>query len=113
MPFKIDHLTSDPHQRHTILFAQSQIDLDLRYHPTIEMWAIDLTYKSRAIYGVKLSLGVAHVRSYNWPFDVAVVDSSGSGIDPFSIDDFESGRCVIYMLDAADMELIRGVPVAI
>jgi hypothetical protein len=47
----------------------------------------------------------------NQPFDFVCVDLSGNGIDPFKRQDFSSGRCEIYMLEAADMEQIRGAAV--
>jgi len=49
--------------------------------------------------------------SQNQPFDFICIDRSGNGIDPFTRQDFSGGRCNIYMLEAADMEQLRGVEV--
>ncbi len=87
------------------------IVLNLRYHPTVEMWVIDIEYKEARVLGLKLSLGVLHMQSKNLPFDFVIIDRSGTGLDPIRLDDFATDRCILYMLDADDMEVVRGAPV--
>lgn len=111
MGIQIENITDEPHQRHTILFEESEIVLNLRYHPTVEMWVIDVEYKTARVLGLKLSLGVLHMRSKNLPFDFVIIDQSGTDLDPIRLDDFATGRCSLYMLDADDMEVVRGAPV--
>lgn len=113
MPVRIDNIDDDPHQRHTILFGESEVVLSLRFHPTVEIWTIDVTYGGRQAMGYKLSVGVLHMRSRNFPFDFIVADNTGQGLDPLRLDDFVTGRCSLYMLDASDMEAIRGQPVPV
>jgi hypothetical protein len=72
----------------------------------------DAEFGDNQVYGLKLSVGVLHMLSQNQPFDFICIDRSGNGIDPFQRQDFSGGRCNIYMLEAADMELIRGIEVA-
>lgn len=105
------NIDSDAHQRHTILFEESEIVLSLRYHPTVEMWTIDVTYQGVQALGYKLSVGVLHMHSRNFPFDFVANDNTGQGLDPVRRDDFETGRCSLYMLEAAEMEALRGAPV--
>jgi len=71
----------------------------------------DAEFGNNQVYGLKLSVGVLHMLSQNQPFDFICIDRSGNGIDPFQGQDFSGGRCNIYMLEAADMELIRGAAV--
>jgi len=111
MPLQITDIDGDAHQRHTILLDDSEVVLSLRFHPTVEMWVTDVEYGGRKVSGVKLSVGVMHMRSQNFPFDIVVTDNTGQGLDPLRLDDFESGRCSLYVLNAADMEVIRGQPV--
>lgn len=108
---QIENIDGAPHQRHTIIMGESEVDLSIRFLPTVEMWILDVTYGDRSAYGFKLSVGVLHMESQNFPFDFIVEDSSGSGLDPFKIDDFESDRCRLYMLDADEMEIWRNAPV--
>ena len=113
MPIRIQNITDQPHQRHTIIIDESEVELSLRFHPTIQMWVIDVEYAGRVASGFKLSLSVLHMESQNFPFDFVVDDTSGTGLDPFRLDDFATGRCRLYMLDAADMEDWRGAPVPV
>ena len=108
---QVENITDEPHQTHTILFDESEIALTLRFYPTVQMWCFDATYKDSIVSGMKLSVGVLHMRSRNLPFDFAVIDTLGAILDPFRLDDFSTGRCELYMLDADDMALIRATPV--
>jgi hypothetical protein len=108
---QIENITDEPHQRHTIVFEESEIALELRFLPVVEMWFVNVEYKGVVASGYKLSADVLHMRSRNFPFDFTVLDLSNSGIDPFRIDDFSSGRCGLYLVESADMEAIRGAPV--
>lgn len=108
---KIENFTDDTYQRHVILFEESEIRLDLRYHPTIEQWTADVVYKDKGVYGLKLSVGVLHMRSRNLPLDFWVTANAGTGLDPFRRDDFSTGRCTLYMFETADMETVRDASV--
>lgn len=107
----IDNLTGDPAQLHSIKFGDKIITLVIRYLPMSEIWVATVTYNDRTISGVKLSLGVLHFRSKNFPFDFVVDDESGLSIDPSFLDDFSSKRCKLYLLESHEMEQIRGYPV--
>jgi hypothetical protein len=109
----IDDITDETIQRHIIQFEQDEIVFVLRFHPFTEMWTFDLTYKDKSANGVKLAVGVLHIRSENFPFDFVVSDESGTGLDPFRSFDFSEGRNILYILDAADMAGIRGTTVQI
>lgn len=110
---QIDNITDETIQKHVIQFEDDEIDFLLRFHPFTQIWAFDLTFKDKSVYGVKLSLGVLHIRSENFAFDFAVSDESGTGLDPFRASDFSEGRCILYMLEAADMVEVRGTAVKI
>jgi len=110
---QIQNITDETNQRHLVVFEQSEIALVLRYHPTVEMWAFDVEYKNRRSNGYKLAAGPLHIRSRNYPFDFVVIDETGQGLDPLRRDDFSTGRCSLYLLEAADMEAIRGAAVEI
>ena len=110
---EITNITGDPSQRHIILLDGNEIIFDLRFYPTIQQWFFDVEFISESVKGVKLSVGVLHINNTNLPFDFVVFDLSASGIDPFKVDDFEAGRCKLYIIDPAEMETFRGVPVEI
>ena len=108
---RLDNITADAHQRHTIVFEESEIELVLRFHPTVSIWTFDATYKGTQVLGRKLSVGVPHMVSRNMPFDFLVSANAGTDLDPLRLDDFSIGRCTLYMLQADDMEVLRGAPV--
>ena len=113
MPKQILNVSDETHQRHVILFEESEITMVLRYLPTVEMWVLDATYRGTALSGYRLVLNTLHMRSRNMPFDFIVLDNSGTGLDPYRRDDFSTGRCALYLLTADDMESVRGQPVAL
>jgi len=108
---RLQNLTAEPIQRHTILFEKDEITFVLRFYPRTQVWLFDVEFGDKQVYGLKLSVGVLHMLSQNQPFDFICVDKSGNGIDPFTRTDFSGGRCEIYLLGAADMVQIRGVEV--
>lgn len=111
MPRLLRSIGNEAHQRHTIIFNESEIILTLRFLAPVEQWFFDAEYEGNAVYGIKLSCGVLHMVSQNQPFDFAVTDNSGEGIDPFRLDDFADGRCSLYLLTPDEMFDIRGVEV--
>lgn len=109
----LTNITSDIHQQHTIVLENYEVVLVLRFYGTISMWCMDVTYRSIEAKGIRLSLGVLHLSSYNFPFDFVVQDKSLIGIDPCSIDDFATGRILIHMLTPEELIEIRGYEVEI
>lgn len=109
----IQNIDADAIQRHTILLEGNEIYLTLRFYPRCTMWCMDVEYGEKEAKGIKLSTGVLHLSSKNFPFDFIVQDLSGNGIDPFKKTDFFDERCSIVMLEPTEMEAYRGVPVAI
>jgi hypothetical protein len=114
----INNITSDFIQSHTIEFTRGLIELTLKYERSVQMWKVDVLYTRNDdsipqpyIYGVKLALSTTHFKHRNWPFDFAVVDTTGNGVDPYRADDFETGRCELYLITPAEMIKIRGVDV--
>lgn len=105
---RVQNITSEPIQRHTIVFEESEIILTLRFYPRTQIWCFDAEYKEWAVHGIKISVGVPHIISQLQPFDFACIDRSNNGIDPFQVGDFSSGRCGLYMLETADMVDVRG-----
>ena len=105
---QIENITGEALQRHTIITDGGDVVLILRYYGITESWFMDLTYKNESINGVRLSLAVQHIDAKSWPFDFIVIDLSGREVGPFQLTDFEDDRCQLYMLEASELEEIRG-----
>lgn len=110
---KILNIGSETNQRHTILFEGGEITLVLKFLPVVGIWTFDVEWKSAQILNIKLSVGVQHINNYNLPFDFVCEDTTGSGLDPTLRDDFQTGRTVLYMLEAQDLVELRGYEVEI
>lgn len=95
MILQIENITAEPNQRHTIELEGGNVTLVLRYHPQIEQWTMDVERNEKAIYGARLAVGTRHIQSRNMGVDFVVV--AEGDIDPFQIDDFETGRCALLM----------------
>ena len=104
---RVENITDEAIQRHTIIFDESEIVLTLRFFPKNDFWSMSVEYNDYQVFGIKLSVGVLHITSGNMPFDFTVTDNSGNGIDPFRRTDFSSGRCSLYMFEREDMVEIR------
>jgi len=66
---RLQNITSEPIQRHTILFEKSEINLlHLRFYPRTQIWMFDAEFGDKKVYGLKLSVGVLHMISQNQPF---------------------------------------------
>lgn len=114
----INNITADASQRHFLEFDRGSIELELIFETAVQMWKMNVTYTragdtsaQRPIYGVKLANATTHFKHRNWPFDFAVVDTSGNGVDPFRLDDFSTGRSELYFVTPTEMISIRGVDV--
>jgi hypothetical protein len=110
---QILNIDSTAHQRHTLLFDEFEITVELRFLSPVQIWTMNIDYKGWSIKGIKLSCGVLHIRGANQPFDFVCVDNLGIGQDPFRITDFEDDRCSIFLLEPGDMLNIRGISVQI
>jgi hypothetical protein len=107
---RIQNITNEPIQRHTIVFEESEITLTLRFLAGVQSWFFDVEFNGKSVYGVRLACGVLHIESSNFPFDFFIPPAQ---IDAFRATDFSDGRLNLIMLEADDMEAIRGAPVPI
>lgn len=105
---RIENIGNEGLQSQVIPLPNGDAVLTIRFLSPVQIWTMDVTYNEKAIYGVKLSCGVLHMRSKNLPFDFIVEDTSSAGLDPFQIEDFSSGRTILYLVEAEEMEEIRG-----
>ena len=111
MALQIENITDEAYQEHILVFEESIIELTLRFYPTTQIWCFDAAYKEKSVNGIKLSAGVLHMRSRNFPFDFVV--STSEGIDPYRINDFSERRCELYLVTREEMETVRNAPVQI
>ena len=110
---KLSGITNDPIQKYSFSVGDNEVSIRLRFLSVVESWVMDVEYNGKRINGVLMSLGVLHLKSYNFPFDFILNDTQGLGLDAFRIDDFSSERVELYILESEELVEIRGYEVAI
>lgn len=90
-------ISADPIQQIRIKIPTGDVQLTLKYYATCGFWAVDAIRNGLGVYGVNLCLGVKHIASSLLDIDFVVIDNSNLGLDPFKLDDFESGRCSLLV----------------
>lgn len=99
---QIPNLSNSANQQVSILLAdKTLVTLTLVFRPRIQRWTFNVSYNnnSKVANGFMLCTHPNILRAYRgtWPFGLAVTSTDGA--DPFRIDDFVSGRIVLFVLD--------------
>ena len=111
MARRLQEITDEPIQDHTLQAEGLTADITLRYIPQVGAWFADVDCAGKRRAGVRLAVGVLHMESANMPVDLVVRDTSGLGLDPTNRDDFSTRRCELYVLMPDEVETVRGAPV--
>ncbi len=101
-------LTEDIHQSNLIPFEDDYITLEMKF--VENCWFANVSFKDKAINGIRLVSGVLLCTGVNFPFDM-VIDSKGLDLDAFSIDSFTQDIFDLLLLDRSEAESLRGYPV--
>ena len=94
---EIKSINSTPDQELKIKLPGANVTMRLRFHSVAEIWTVDVSRNGKQANGISLNVGGSHTASAMMNFDILVFDNSGMGIDPFKLDDFESGRCSLVI----------------
>jgi hypothetical protein len=101
--FQLTTLTIQPNQLITTPLSDgSTAQLQFIYRPAIQRWSVDIAYGTFSAKGLILSTHPNLLRIWRnvIPFGLQVVTVDGT--DPFRLDDFSTGRVVIYILDGTN-----------
>ncbi len=100
----VDNLTNAADQL-TILILEdgTTVSLELLYNGVTQRWIANVTYGTTTINGLGLCCHPNILRQWRniLPFGLSVVTADQT--DPFNINDFSSGRVLLYLLTAADV----------
>jgi len=69
------------------------------------MWFIDIQYNTKTINGLRVCANINLLNSWKkvLPFGLSVFVRDGNKTDPFLIDDFSTGRAILYLLSQEDL----------
>lgn len=97
-------------QNFSIDLDGKKLDLNIVFN-NLGSWFLNLEFNQEKVYSVKLSIGVFHLESNNFPFDFIVADE-GDGLDPYKVDDFLQ-RCKLYLVEKSEVEAIKGTEIEV
>ena len=109
----LNHLTNDPQQQANLTgLPGSQIVLTLRFMPRIQRWIMGVVWNGKSIQGIGVTTSLNMLRQYRniIPFGIACV--ADSGLDPYTVNDFQNQAANLYLLDSDDVAAIEAALVA-
>lgn len=106
---QITSILATPDQNfQTSLADSSIIRFELFFRPRIPAFFVNISWGSFAINGLKLCNHINILWQFrNLPFGLTI--NLDDGTEPYLIDDFSTGRAQFYVLEQADLALLKGI----
>ena len=105
---KITSITSRAKQRMALVLDNNEtVDFTLYYLPRQQGWFYNFTYKDLTVNCSKVVLTPNSLRQFRKiiPFGLSFV--ADGYVEPFSIDDFSTGRVVMYVLNSDEVKQVE------
>ena len=106
----ITSITNEPKQNFTLRLDNNQsARMKLYFFESQKSWYYDIEYNGKENNGNKVVLtfnAIRHLRKI-FPFGISFV--SVSNAEPFSLDAFTSGQCMMLLLNADDVQEIEDI----
>ena len=85
----------------------TSVSMELIFNGTTERWTANITYGAVTINGLGLCCHPNILRQWMniLPFGLSVVTADQT--DPFNVNDFSTGRALLYVLDASDVAYVE------
>lgn len=97
-------------QKFSIDLDRKKLEINIIFN-SLGVWFLNFVFNQEKVYSVKLTIGVFHLESNNFPFDFIVADE-GDGLDPYKSDDFLQ-RCKLYLVEKSEVEAIKGTEIEV
>lgn len=105
---QITSITSEPRQRMTLVLENNEtVDFLLYYLPRQQGWFYDFTYNNLTCKGSKVTLSPNALRQFKRIIPFGIAFMTDDYVEPFSIDDFSSGRVSMYILNDDEVKQIE------
>lgn len=102
-------LSDARNQKISIDLDGKKLDLNIVFN-NLGSWFLNLEFNQEKVYSLKLTIGVFHLESNNFPFDFIVIGEGG--LDPYKVDDFLT-RCKLYLVEKLEIEAIKGTEIEV
>lgn len=105
---QIKSITSQPKQRMTLVLENNETcDFYLFYLPRQQSWFYNFSYGDLTVNGSRVVLTPNALRQFKNIIPFGIAFTSESLIEPFAIDDFESGRVNMYVLNNDEIKQVE------
>jgi hypothetical protein len=107
---QLTNLTNGPKQAFNLVGEEGQIiPMTLTYLPRIGSWKFSLSWNGTEIDGALLTCSPNILRNYRNVFSFGILCGSTDGFEPKYLNDFQSGRVLIYLLNRADVAEVESL----
>ena len=98
---QVSNLDSDAKQNTAVVLADgTAVVLAFAFRAATQRWKVDVTYNGKTYAGLGLCLHPNLLRGFRGVLPFGIFCSSIDGLDPYSVDDFSTGRVSVYILDS-------------
>lgn len=105
---QITSITSEPKQRMTLVLENNEtVDFLLYYLPRQQGWFYNFTYNNLTCNGSRVTLSPNALRQFKRIIPFGIAFMTDDLVEPFSIDDFSSGRVSMYVLNDDEVKQIE------
>lgn len=97
---RLSTLNRQPQQEISYITDSSEkITFLFRFLPTQQSWVVDVTSDKFNVYGLRLCCSPNILDKWNKILDFGVSVTTDDGLDPFRIEDFETGYCYVCIIN--------------
>lgn len=106
--FQLTGVTSDPDQTFTTALSDgSKVTIRLVYRSRIQKFFVDVTWGSWTANSLRVCNVPNILEQWTNVLPFGILCTVADGLEPFLANDFVSGRCGLYILEQADIQLIE------
>jgi hypothetical protein len=99
----LSNLTADAHQQTTVLLEdKTSVVVSLDFLPAVQQWNVSVEAAPFIARNITLAVHPNLLRSFRRTQNFGLACVAPDGVDPFDINDFQTGRVKLYVLDNTD-----------
>lgn len=106
--YKITVLGSEPRQNFKVILDGGEfIDFEFYYSESQTSWFFSFTYKERTAKNIRLTNCPNIIREFQDCLPFGISCTVNDGLEPDRIDDFETQRAVVYVLEKDEVQQVE------
>lgn len=92
---------------HVPLADGSIAQFEFIYRPAAQRWSLNVTHPSLTIRGLNITQGPNILRQWRNVVSFGLAVISVTGLDPIQVGDFLNGNVLVYVMSAAEVQLVE------